>query len=762
MPRSIAPCAVALALLTTLTTQLYSATPAARPTTVTDPAGCVTAECHAAVKASKVVHGPIAGNTCDACHELKDAKAHTFALIRQNAEMCTFCHELSTEKKATVHKPVTLGECLACHDPHGGEARSMLRDKTTAETCARCHENINRDRKFLHTPSAKGACDTCHAPHASKFPKLLDVVGVDLCLTCHRDLDARMAKAKVNHKAIDEGCDKCHDPHGAAEPMAIRQPIGQLCLTCHEKVKTHIDEARDKHSVVTSDRACLTCHTPHGGDLASLMADIPAKICMNCHDKAIDPRGNDGRTVAAMAQIADAKSFKHGPIREGQCGGCHDVHGGQRDLLLHAAYSDKLYLPPDSDEYALCFKCHDARMVKDAKAPTQFRNGENNLHVVHVSTGKRGHNCRTCHDTHAGANDRLVQDSFTLGKSIVPIGFVRSDTGGTCTTGCHLQFGYDRDSPLPVTPLTTQPAPIARTPLDELFKPWTGKDIKGAAVTLPHTTRPSLIVIIGPEVNQAKQALAQVKLAIAASPDVEVVVIVAGPKAAEQATTLSGDASVPWPVIADEADVLSEKLGVRGWPTTVVLRPDGQKVATIAGAPASLAIRLAPYLDFAAGKIDRHAVEQHAIKSGIVTDDPQRQAEWDIQMAQKLLEEGQPQRARKVLAEAIRDRGPTPRLQAAMAHTLLQLGQAKEALTLIDQPAATAVWDADQHDVLRAQALVALEDWVAAKKTLLAAVERNPKLAQAHYLLGQVYEHENDWPKAAAAYRKSNELSRGK
>ena len=52
---------------------------------------------------------------------------------------------------------------------------------------------------------------------------------------------------------------------------------------------------------------------------------------------------------------------------------------------------------------------------------------------------------------------------------------------------------------------------------------------------------------------------------------------------------------------------------------------------------------------------------------------------------------------------------------------------------------------------------MALEDWTQAKQALLVAVERNPRLGQAHYLLGQVYEHEGQWQKAAAEYRASHD-----
>ena len=71
----------------------------AKPTEAVDVANCVTAECHANVKDYKVLHGPVSNNTCDACHKLTDARAHTFQLTRQNADLCTYCHEFDTADK---------------------------------------------------------------------------------------------------------------------------------------------------------------------------------------------------------------------------------------------------------------------------------------------------------------------------------------------------------------------------------------------------------------------------------------------------------------------------------------------------------------------------------------------------------------------------------------------------------------------------------------------------------------------------------------
>ncbi len=740
---------------------LQAAGPTTRPDYAVASADCVSARCHAGLKSYKYVHGPIAANACEVCHELKDARTHTFTLIRPGAAMCTYCHDFSTAGKPVVHKPVALGECTACHDPHGGATPALMRDASMAQTCHRCHDDVNRGHTFQHTPAAKGACDTCHAPHASNFPNLLDVVGVDLCLTCHRDFEARMTTAKYLHKAFDKGCEACHDPHGSTQPMSLRQPITPLCLSCHKKIAGQIASALDKHAVVTSDKSCLTCHTPHGGNLPNLMVNLPVQTCLRCHDKPVTTP--DGRTIPAVPQVAQAKGFKHGPLREGQCGGCHEVHGGQRDLLLDRTYTGGLYVDQGNDDYALCLKCHDARLISDPRAPTNFRNGDLNLHLVHVKAGPRGHNCRVCHATHVADNSRLVRSTLQFGKWRMPIGLTLTPTGGSCKTGCHPTFAYDRVHPKVYWPATTQPATLVRgagpqTP----FKSWTGKDISGQAVTIPDPARPTVVMVVGSQVAEVQDVVSSVRQALGNLPPVRLALVFAGPQARAHAQAFATGAKEPaLPVIADAEGGLCEKLDVHGWPTTVVLKPDGSKVAVVSGTSAALALRLRPYLDYVTGKVNRQGLDSdlHPVP-GVVADQPDHQARWSLELAQKLLDQGQAPRARALLLDALKTGGVRGDLQAALAQALMRLGQPKEALALVDQIAAGQVTPA-RRNLLKAQALALLGQWDQAKTLALSVVGEDKNSAQAHYLLGQIYAHEGNWPNAAAEYRLSHDLAHG-
>jgi predicted CXXCH cytochrome family protein len=80
------------------------------------------------------------------------------------------------------------------------------------------------------------------------------------------------------------------------------------------------------------------------------------QACLKCHDKPIATQR--GYTVAAVKEVADPKLMKHGQIKDGQCSGCHAVHGGERAMLLTHPYSRAFYQNFSADQYELCFSCH--------------------------------------------------------------------------------------------------------------------------------------------------------------------------------------------------------------------------------------------------------------------------------------------------------------------------------------------------------------------------------------------------------------------
>jgi len=422
------------------------------PTTEIEQASCVTADCHANVKRHDVLHGPVNVNACDACHTLTDAKTHTYVPAREKADACTFCHVIDVEDAQTLHDPLVTRDCTGCHDPHGGFDRNTLKKPSMSELCASCHQDVVGDKQFVHGPVAAGACGMCHEPHASKNPKLLIETGTELCVGCHSEMQQQLQEVGFVHEPAKDDCLTCHNAHATDFPMLVKQAPVELCTTCHEDVKQAVTEAKHQHSAVTQERGCVNCHTPHGGDLAKLMKAKPVDLCMTCHDQPITT--GDGRTVASVSEVMDPDLIKHGPVAEGSCGGCHNVHGSEFAKLLIDEYPATFYQPFDLESYSLCFECHDEQLVltPDAKGLTDFRNGRTNLHYLHVNKDPRGRSCRACHSVHASTLALHLRESVPYGKWELPINYKQTETGGSCSPGCHKPKAYDRINPVDYKP----------------------------------------------------------------------------------------------------------------------------------------------------------------------------------------------------------------------------------------------------------------------------------------------------------------------
>jgi predicted CXXCH cytochrome family protein len=722
--------------------------PASRPTTVIGPEGCVTDACHTRIKSFKVTHGPAASNACDACHELTDAARHSFKRPRDKAEMCTYCHDFNVKGMNVVHKPVAEGQCLGCHDPHGGDTHALIREASTAELCQRCHGETTKGKSVLHSPVKQGACDSCHPPHASKFPKLLDVVGTDLCLTCHTELEPKLSAAKFKHKAMNDGCQKCHDVHGSSHPLATTRPTTELCLGCHEQTKDTIAKATVAHSPVTSGRSCINCHTPHAGDHAKLTTDSPAVTCLNCHEKPIK---YNGTTVNPVKEIADAKLHKHGDLKDGQCGSCHTVHGGANPTLLQKVYSTAFYQKFDPQNYALCFGCHDQKLATEAKTTvTGFRNGDVNLHYVHANQGNRDKNCRACHETHAAGNTRLVRETLPYGVWTMPMRFSKSDTGGTCFPGCHAEWGYDRVKPLAnTTQPTSRPVEaIERSQhQDEQIVNWTTLDEAGKTITVPDQKRPALLLFVQ---DDAANAVKDIAPLVRADQPLQVIVIAVGKVDVQPLRQVMPK---DWSLVLDPTNDTADAVGVRGRPLVLVLRPDGKQVVRLSASTSVLALKLQPYIDLAAGRIK--AVEHVATHPAI--EEPAKKAARDLRAVRELIDAGKPQPAIDLLAQYDSHLQSSAPAKILRAEAQIALGKPLDALRTLDSIGKVKNTSPDEV-IVRARAWVALNEWRAAQAVLEDNLAQLKDSAAGHQLLGEIFERGQAYKQAAEHYRLASEI----
>ena len=458
---------------------------------------CTTAGCHSKEVTHKFVHGPAAVSACDMCHTYKDVAAHSFTLKAEGKDLCTFCHANHAHAAAKVpHEPYVKGDCLSCHNPHGGETRQLLAKPDTNTLCLSCHEGVLAGGEHRHGPLHEGRCTDCHTAHGGEHARLLLKPGRAMCLSCHEEVGDHLSGAAHAHKPLEGDCLQCHTAHTSAFAMQLKQGPKDLCISCHEEVGKHAMGASNPHSAVLEGQACLNCHQPHASSHAHLTKDDSVGACLACHRDPDAPKAASAaepprpvfRSDLAKLRPAEpetrarpaspVREFKgglaglhmHAPVAEGECSACHDVHGGERAVLLKGAYSAEFYQPFSEKAFELCFQCHDPKLVttREAAGETNFRDGARNLHYLHVNQ-EQGRSCRVCHTVHGSTHGSQIRETAAFGNWELPITFVKTESGGSCAVGCHKEYSYDRMSPrgrqdAPPAAATPAPEPASAPP----------------------------------------------------------------------------------------------------------------------------------------------------------------------------------------------------------------------------------------------------------------------------------------------------------
>lgn len=366
------------------------------------------------------------------------AARSTAAPARAAAGTCLECHAAVT-KHAVVHPKST--DCASCHVSTERDAH-----KFTVKACTTCHQMVTPADKFVHGPVAAGECLTCHDPHGTDEPQLVRVFGSELCEKCHVEIKARLAEKRFTHAPVKEDCATCHDPHASPSKYQIRVDGAEQCLACHKTLRKELVTARVQHEAVAVDRQCLNCHDPHASDLGKQLKGTSMALCLSCHDREQDAPGG---TVQNIKSWLDTHTDLHGPIRQQDCVGCHLPHDSEHFRLLKKDYPEKFYSPFDPKNYELCFSCHEPEMAKVQRSTTvtAFRDGDLNLHFLHVNRVEKGRTCRACHEAHSSTMPKHLRESVPFGEWQLPVGFQQTSDGGRCTPGCHLPKQYSRIKP---------------------------------------------------------------------------------------------------------------------------------------------------------------------------------------------------------------------------------------------------------------------------------------------------------------------------
>jgi len=331
------------------------------------------------------------------------------------------------------------GKVFAASD-HAG-----LKD-AKAEVCFKCHKDLGKlaDSSEAHPPFASGECTSCHELQGDTFKFTAE--GNALCYTCHADKEEDVSKKKHVHGAVEmAGCAGCHSPHGTENKHQLLKTPPELCYGCHSDKEEYVKQVKYPHGAMDAKGTCAACHDPHASDFDKLLkAEENMELCLKCHGRV--RKASQGYVMNMKRWLMDNPE-RHGPILTGDCAACHNPHGSNNwRMLLRKAFPSTFYTPFKVEEYSLCFECHDQSLALEKKttSATGFRNGDKNLHYVHVNDPRKGRRCVVCHNIHATKGPRHIRESTKFGNWEIPIHFEINENGGRCAPGCHFPRAYHR------------------------------------------------------------------------------------------------------------------------------------------------------------------------------------------------------------------------------------------------------------------------------------------------------------------------------
>ncbi len=402
---------------------------------------CGTGNCHSDMGRKQYVHGPVGAGVCIHCHNPHGSFDEN-ELSREDKSLCLVCHvdAESFWKKSNIHYPLDAGECTGCHSPHESEVRYQLLHDSESELCFECHgKEAITGGEVVHTPVQMLECSMCHDPHSTDHAALLSADGNEACYSCHSDKKEEF-EDKSLHMIVFQGCTECHNAHSSNHPNMLFAAEDKFCMECHKDMTpdfaAKLEQVTVGHEPVQEGR-CGECHDAHASAHSSLLKASSEEICFICHKE--------------MGAQVKASEYQHGPVEGGDCGSCHLTHGATQPNLLTKYFPDEFYVSYDEENYALCFDCHSSDIAKKARTDdmTGFRNGDRNLHYVHVNKERKGRSCKACHEIHAGSQRKHIREEVPYGKMwSYPIKYTKTETGGGCIVGCHKPFDYDRKNPV--------------------------------------------------------------------------------------------------------------------------------------------------------------------------------------------------------------------------------------------------------------------------------------------------------------------------
>ena len=287
---------------------------------------------------------------------------------------------------------------------------------------------------------------------------------------------------------------------------------------------------------------------------------------------------------------------------------------------------------------------------------------------------------------------------------------------------------------------------------------WTAQSIGGASVAVPAKDAVCVLLFAMADQPRSRDAAEQLAESLKDQKGISVCVVVSGKRAEQRAAVVQSGDPLPWPVVADADYSASALFGVHVWPTTIVVNRDGAITGHLAGLPKNYRSELDAQLAVATGKIAPGDVDHLLSDHGTVADDPQQMAHRHLTLAERLLDKGLTDQAKKELDAAIALNPRAPQDKLALAKVMLAVGRSQSVAAILQSIEPNSVSPC-QLNLLTGEALAAEGKWGPAVEKYTQALQLNPQPAEAYYHLGRAYEQLKDPARAAEAYRKAFEYT---
>jgi len=385
-------------------------------------------------------------------------------------------------------------QCTACHDPHNDQYGNFLvMDNTSSALCLTCHNIINwptsahaisskplpsvmvkliasqssdpKTKALAARTVAGTACASCHVPHAAGSKEELTRFAdpEKNCTYCHtsdgpgQNVMADFNKVSVHPIYINS------ESHSPQEDLVNPPQRHVTCVDCHNPhaannaigSTAHVSGALTGVAGVTAGGTVLRnvqheyelCFRCHGDSAARGPARVPRQVVQtdtriefNPGNVSFHPVESIGKnpmtpsllkplTASSLVGCCDCHNSDQGPGAGGN--GASGPHGSAYVPLLERMLLLTDGTPYNSDNFALCYKCH-SNVIVDSNANNSWA-----YHRQHIEQYRAA--CTTCHDSHAATQPHLINFNTTY---VMPYnGQVRyTSTGlnhGTCTLTCH-------------------------------------------------------------------------------------------------------------------------------------------------------------------------------------------------------------------------------------------------------------------------------------------------------------------------------------